>query len=376
MHIGEGLDHHSLQAAVHIVFIPEQLLQILHPLEVGNSHASRIRKNVRNDHDPALVQRGVGVGSCRTIGCFRDNARLNVIYICHRDLVLKRRRNQNVALELQDGFTRNGIGVGKTRDRASLHFVRQQLGNVQSGAIDNSAARVADRNDGSAHLGEKFGRDAPRIAESLNGNRGAVQLNTHDLACRPNHEQTAACRCFVASKRPAEKQRFASYDAGRAAAVGHAVGVHDPRHGLRIRVDIGRGNVFIRSNDRRNFVCITAGEAFELVLGELVWIANNPPFRSTERKIDDGALPGHPGSQSFHLIKSDLRVIANAAFAGTSRAVVLHAESVEHVNRAVVHLDGQRKRERPPRAAQHFAHARIEAALFGGGIELAHRNAE
>src|SRR5256886_8262658 len=60
-------EHHSLQAAVHIVFIPEQLLQILHPLEVANSHASRMRKNVRNDHDPALMQREVVVASCRTL---------------------------------------------------------------------------------------------------------------------------------------------------------------------------------------------------------------------------------------------------------------------------------------------------------------------
>src|SRR5439155_22070115 len=129
-------------------------------------------------------------------------------------------------------------------------------------------------------------------------------------------------------------------------------------------------------NDRRDFVCITAGEAFELVLGELVWIANNPPFRSTERKIDDGALPSHPGSQSFHLIKSDLGVIANAAFAGTSRAVVLHAESVELVNCAAVHLDGQRTRQRLPRAAEPFAHARLQAPLFGGGIERAVPNGE
>src|SRR5439155_440664 len=70
VYIGEGLDHHPLQATVYVVFIPEQLLQILHPLEVGNSHASRIRKNVRNDHDPTLVQCNVGVGSCGTIGCF------------------------------------------------------------------------------------------------------------------------------------------------------------------------------------------------------------------------------------------------------------------------------------------------------------------
>ena len=105
-------------------------------------------------------------------------------------------------------------------------------------------------------------------------------------------------------------------------------------------------------------------------------IAYDPAFRSAKRNVNNGAFPGHPGSQRFHFIKGDCRMVANTAFARPASAVVLHAESVENVERAVIHLDGQRKRKRTPRAPQHFAQAGFEAALFGGGVELAHSNAE
>src|SRR5947207_9767049 len=98
--VGKCFRHDALQTTVDVVFIPEQLLQVLHPLEVGNGNPARIGQHVRNHHDSAVVQQQVGIGRGRPVRRLGYNARFHALRILHCDLVLKRCWNQNIALQL------------------------------------------------------------------------------------------------------------------------------------------------------------------------------------------------------------------------------------------------------------------------------------
>ena len=126
--------------------------------------------------------------------------------------------------------------------------------------------------------------------------------------------------------------------------MGHAVGVHDPSHDLRIGVNIRRGNVFVRPDQRRNLVCVAPRQPFKFVVRELVRVANNAAFCASEWDVDDGAFPGHPCCEGPYFVERDVGMIANAALARPTRAVMLHAEAFKHANGTVVHLHrkGQR----------------------------------
>jgi hypothetical protein len=53
-HIAECRLHHALQAVVDILRIPEQVLLILHPLEVRHRDSAGVAQNIRNQNVPLL----------------------------------------------------------------------------------------------------------------------------------------------------------------------------------------------------------------------------------------------------------------------------------------------------------------------------------
>src|SRR5678815_4996182 len=76
--------------------------QVLSPFKIGNGHATGVQEDIGNDHDTALVQREFGTRRCRTIGALSENFRSNAVTVVQRDLILERRRNQNVAFCIPD----------------------------------------------------------------------------------------------------------------------------------------------------------------------------------------------------------------------------------------------------------------------------------
>ena len=124
--------------------------------------------------------------------------------------------------------------------------------------------------------------------------------------------------------------------------MGHAVGVHDPGHDLRVGVNVRGGNVFVRADDGGNLVGVAASQVLQLVLGKLVGIADDATFCTSERNVNDGAFPGHPHSERLDFVEGDVGMITNAALAGAAHAAVLNAETVEDLDRTVIHLYRQR----------------------------------
>ena len=125
--------------------------------------------------------------------------------------------------------------------------------------------------------------------------------------------------------------------------MGHAVGVHDPSHDLRVGVDVRGRDVLVRADDGGNLVGVAASQVLQFVFGELVGIADNSALGATEGNVDDGAFPGHPGGERFDFVESDVGMIANSTFAGAAHAAVLNSETFEDSERTVIHLYRQRE---------------------------------
>src|SRR5439155_27078315 len=105
-------------------------------------------------------------------------------------------------------------------------------------------------------------------------------------------------------------------------------------------VDVGRRNVLFRADRVDDLGDVAAGQRFDLALGHLRRVADDPAFATTERNVRDGALPRHPGRERGHFIERHAGVIPDAAFRRAERDVVLHAVPGEDFDLLVVHLDG------------------------------------
>ena len=156
----------------------------------------------------------------------------------------------------------------------------------------------------------------------------------------------------------------------------HGVGVHKPRHDLCVGVNIRRRDVFVRPDEGAKLIGIASGEPFQFVAREFPGITDDAALGSAKRNVDGGALPRHPRGQSFHFIKGDIRVVADAAFAWAARAVVLHTVRLEYANAAVIHLDRQRQNVGAMWPAQNFTQALFKPQFLGGSIELPHGNSK
>ena len=60
---------------------------------------------------------------------------------------------------------------------------------------------------------------------------------------------------------------------------------------------------------------IPARQALEFAVREHGRIADHAALGATERDVDDGAFPGHPGSEGAHFIERHVWGVANTAFA-------------------------------------------------------------
>src|SRR4051794_31185026 len=118
----------------------------------------------------------------------------------------------------------------------------------------------------------------------------------------------------------------------------HRDRVHDPRHCLFVGVNVRRGNVAVRANDRRDLEGIAACQPFQLVTRKTLRIANDTTLAAAVRNTDSRTLPRHPRSEGFDLVERDVWVITDTALGWPTRDVVLHAITLKHLHVAAVHL--------------------------------------
>jgi hypothetical protein len=70
----ETVHHDFFEPCVDKVFIPEEALTVLHPLEIGNGNAAGIGENIGDDEDAFVGENGVGDGRGRAVRAFAQDA--------------------------------------------------------------------------------------------------------------------------------------------------------------------------------------------------------------------------------------------------------------------------------------------------------------
>ena len=117
----------------------------------------------------------------------------------------------------------------------------------------------------------------------------------------------------------------------------HGIGIHDPRHGLLVGIDVGRGHVFFRADELDELRGVAARHALQLTHRHFVRIANHSTLGSAEWNIHDGAFPGHPTSKGANFIEGHIRCITDSAFCRAASNRVLHPEPGKDFQLPVVH---------------------------------------
>jgi len=113
-----------------------------------------------------------------------------------------------------------------------------------------------------------------------------------------------------------------------------------------------------------------ASQALELELGQLFRVHGDPAFGTAEGDVHERRFPCHDGREAQHLIVVGVRVVPDAAFAGTARPVVLDAVPGEHLDPAVVHANGHFHLDLAERAHEDAPHVRVEIDEIGSALEL------
>ncbi len=186
--------------------------------------------------------------------------------------------------------------------------------------------------------------------------------------------EAAASGRFVAPERPADGNRLAGHNPGNRIAVLHGVCVHDPRHDLRRRVDVGSGNVYFRADDDRDFAREAPGEILKFLHRHVLRIADHAALGTAERNVDERALPRHPHGERLDFVERHVGMVANATLAWPARHVVLHAIACEHAMRPRVHPDRHRHLQDAFWLAQVTVDGRIQPDDLRDVIQLALRH--
>ena len=138
MHRLKRLHHDAFQLAVDLVFVPEELCQVLHPLEIRHRDAAGVGQNVGQHQHIIFVKNGVSAGRGRPVGRLSHDLGAHPRRVLQRDLVFQRCRHQDVALQLQHGVAGDGLRAGVAFQRPVLQLMRFHRGHVQALAVEQA----------------------------------------------------------------------------------------------------------------------------------------------------------------------------------------------------------------------------------------------
>ena len=130
--------------------------------------------------------------------------------------------------------------------------------------VVQTAADFGDADDLVAGFVHQLGGIGTDVAEALHDDARSLVGEMFELfAGLIANDHHAASGRFAAAARAADVDRLAGDDRGHGLAHVHGVGVHHPRHDLLVGVDVGRGNVFLRTDELDEFGGVAAGHALE-----------------------------------------------------------------------------------------------------------------
>ena len=332
----EGLADDVVEVRVHLVLLPEVLLQALHPLEVRDDNAAGIREHVREDEHAAVLEDVVGGRGRGPVRTLDDDRRLDLVRVVRGDHLLERARREDVAVEHDELLVRQRLRALEACQRARLLLEGDRSRYVDPVRVVDAARRIRHRDHLGTVLVREEGEVAADVAETLDSHTHSRQRLVKAVECLEQREQPSARGRFQAAQRAADCERLARHDAEHRVALVHGVRVEDPRHLPRPRAHVRGGNVLLGADLRDDLGGEPAGHPLELAVGHVLRVADDTSLRAAERNAHEGALPRHPHRQRLHLVERDVRVVADPALRRASRDVVRDAKPLERLDGAVV----------------------------------------
>ena len=190
------------------------------------------------------------------------------------------------------------------------------------------------------------------------------------------HDRASPSRRLTAAKRAAHLDRLAGDDGRDRMALVHGIGVHDPRHDPLVGIHVRSWHIGIRTERRDDADRVTPGQALELAHAELTRIADHATLGATERQVHHRAFPGHPGGERLHFLERHREIEPDASLGGAPRRVVQHTISLEDLDLATVHHDGDRDDDLFFGVPEHLVQARLEIEELRGSVEAGHHRFE
>ena len=285
------------------------------------------------------MQDVVGLRRGRTVGALDHQPGPDPVRVAGCDLLLERRRDQDVAVDIPEAVLADWLRARKIQHRALALDMGLQGRQVQPAVLVDRAGMVLHRHHPRARFGKQPRRDAADVAKALHRDPRPLELKPDARRRFLADREHAAPGRLAPAQRTAEVDRLAGDDAGRVLADVHRVGVHHPGHHLFVGVDIGRRDVLGRADDQADLAGVAPGHPLELAARELARIDPDAALGTAKRHVDRRVLDRHPGRQRHHLGQRHILVKTHAALARSARGVVLHPVALEMRDTAVIHLD-------------------------------------
>src|SRR5438128_6272734 len=365
-HIPEGRLHDVLELLVDHGFFPEISLAVLHPLEVGGRDSAGITQDVWYHEHSLIGQNLVGSGGSGAVGALRENPALDAVGVAAGELIFGRGGDEDLAIGDEQFSSIKWLGAGEALDGSVATAVLQPRREVKPVLVVNPSVHLGNANDLVTSLRHQVGGVRAHVSEALHNHARGLAIQSQLPDGLVAHHQDAAAGSFAAAARSADIDGFARDHGRHGLAHVHGVGVHDPRHGLFVGVDVGRGHIFFRTDKLEQFGGVAAGHALQFAHGHLVGIADDTTFGATERNVHHGTFPGHPTGQGAHLVKGHVWRVADTTLGRAAGDGVLHAKTSEDRQGPVVHRHRNVHDNLAVGIAQHLPQSLIQVQLVGG----------
>src|SRR6266568_6464650 len=161
--------HVDLEPLLDLFELPVELGAALHPLEIADHDAARVREDVRRDQHAAIREQAVRLRGHRTVRALHDDAGAYLVSVVAGDLALERGWNEHVDVHREQFRVRDARDAGEPveRSRGIAPHMLDRARDVDAGRIRVAAADVGDRDDAAPRRGERLRRHAADVAESL-----------------------------------------------------------------------------------------------------------------------------------------------------------------------------------------------------------------
>ncbi len=361
-HRGERLVHPAPQPFGDGLFLPGVALLALRPLEVRRRHPTGVGEDVGDDDDAPLVQDRLGFPRRRAVRRLDHDACRELL--CHALGDARRPRrggHEQLARQRVDGVGRDRRRRRRTRPPSAV------ADTCSDSAATSSPPSLTTAPPMSLTAMTRMPADDSRNASgpptlpnpSMTARLPASSMSSISNA-RRTHTTTPDAVAPECMRVPPIDSGLPVTAPGMKLSGGHRQRVHHPRHHAAVGVDVGRRDVTVRAEQRRDLVRVAARQPLELAEAQPRRVAPHAALRAAERQVGDGGLERHRRRECLHLVDVEVRVESQAALAGATRRVVLHAPAGEHLDRTVVHPHRHRDLEHPDGDAELVVDRRVD----------------